>query len=187
MPEPRWTLLVHGGRVDDGDACLAAARAGATVLRYGGGAVQAVEAALRSFRRGSGEDVDAPLDGLITDGRTLRPAGTGVAGEGRWGAVALDVNGHLAAGGWGDALADDAAGAASVLGAAPGAAGRIVHTLEDGGEPRDAVRGPMPTVAVDRRGRVGFASGDGVLALADQGTEPRLVASADGGRELLDG
>lgn len=183
MPEPRWTLLVHSGSPGDGDACLAAARAGAVVLRYGGGAVQAVEAALRSFRRGSGEDVDAPLDGLITDGRTLRrSSGEGSAGEGRWGAVALAGEGHLAAGGWGDAHADDAAGAASVLGGP--AAGRIVQALEEGVETRSAAAmAGASAVVVDRRGRIGLAPGDGALAMADNGSEPRLMGS----RELLDG
>lgn len=186
MPDPRWTLLVHGGS-SDGEACLAAARAGATVLRYGGGAMQGVEAALRSFRRGSGEDVDAPLDGLITDGRTLRTEGAPRAGEGRWGAVALDGDGHLAAGGWGDAHADDAAGAASTLGAA--AAARIVQVMEEGSEPLAAVAaaGPVSVIALDRRGRTGFGLGRGALALARHGSEPRLVQAAEDDRELLDG
>ena len=177
MPDPRWTLLVHSGGADEADACLAAARAGATVLRYGGGAVQAVEAALRSFQRGSA-DGDGAFDGLITDGRTLRSAG-----DGRWGAVALDAHGHLAAGGWGDHHADDAVGAASVLGAST--AGRIVRALEEGAEPRAAVVGTeAAAVALDRRGRIGVAPGSGAVAIAGERGEPRLITAA---QELMNG
>lgn len=177
MPDPRWTLLVHSARADEGDACLAAARAGATVLRYGGGAVPAVEAALRSFGRGAG-DPDGAYDGLITDGRTLRKAG-----DGRWGAVALDADGHLAAGGWGDHHADDGVGAASVLGAA--GATRVVRAFEEGAEAQaaaEAIGGAV--LALDRRGRAGVALGGGAAAIADDTGEPRLARTA---REAVDG
>lgn len=99
MPEPRWLLVVHGGaktiEPEKEEAhrrgCLAAANAGATVLRYGGGAVQAVEAAIRSlendptFNAGRGSTPQASgavqMDASIMDGRDLNVGG--VAGVSR--------------------------------------------------------------------------------------------------------
>lgn len=93
MPEPRWLLIVHGGAktIEPGkqeanrQGCLAAANAGATVLRYGGGAVPAVEAAIRSleddptFNAGRGSTPQASgaieMDASIMDGRDLSVGG----------------------------------------------------------------------------------------------------------------
>lgn len=93
MPDQRWLLIVHGGaktiepdqEMPSRKGCLAAANAGATVLRYGGGAVQAVEAAIRSlednptFNAGCGSTPQASgaieMDASIMDGRTLDVGG----------------------------------------------------------------------------------------------------------------
>jgi beta-aspartyl-peptidase (threonine type) len=89
MHDGRWALIVHGGAKsispDKAEAnragCLEAARAGAEVLRYGGSAVAAVEAAVRrleddaTFNAGVGSvanaDGDIEMDAAIMDGRTL--------------------------------------------------------------------------------------------------------------------
>ncbi|PAX07873.1 isoaspartyl peptidase/L-asparaginase family protein [Sphingomonas lenta] len=93
MPDARWLLVVHGGaktiepKKEEANrrGCLAAANAGATVLRYGGGAVQAVEAAIRSleddptFNAGRGSSPQASgaieMDASIMDGRDLSIGG----------------------------------------------------------------------------------------------------------------
>jgi beta-aspartyl-peptidase (threonine type) len=93
MPDQAWLLIVHGGaktiKAGTEDAhrrgCLAAVQAGATVLRYGGGAVQAVEAAIRSlendpiFNAGLGATPQASgaveMDASIMDGRDLSVGG----------------------------------------------------------------------------------------------------------------
>ncbi|HEX8388294.1 MAG TPA: isoaspartyl peptidase/L-asparaginase family protein [Sphingomonas sp.] len=230
MPEANWVVLVHGGaKTIDAEkfeanrrGCLAAAEAGATVLRYGGGAVQAVEAAIRSlesdptFNAGRGATPQASgaieMDASIMDGRDLSVGGVaGVkrvehpieaaravlgeqavllvadgadrfaaerglnmidpeeleavaaeSGPDTVGCVALDVDGHLAAGtstggleGMPDGrvgdsplpgcglYADDQAGAVALSGEGETIvrtmlAGRIIHALEDGAHPQDA-------------------------------------------------
>jgi len=85
----RWAVIVHGGAktitLDRENAnrrgCLAAVEAGAMVLRTGGGAVQAVEAAVRmlendvTFNAGYGSvlnaDGDVEMDAALMDGETL--------------------------------------------------------------------------------------------------------------------
>jgi beta-aspartyl-peptidase (threonine type) len=91
MPDPgaRWALIVHGGAKsiapDKAEAnragCLAAARAGAEILRHGGSALAAVEAAVRhleddaTFNAGIGSVPNADgyleMDAAIMDGTTL--------------------------------------------------------------------------------------------------------------------
>ena len=86
----RWVILVHGGAGDlDGErigahaaGCLAAAEVGAAVLRAGGSALDAVEAAVRAleddprFNAGTGACLDEvggiELDAAIMDGASLR-------------------------------------------------------------------------------------------------------------------
>lgn len=89
-PPARWVVLVHGGagavpaarRASHAEGCAAAAEAGAAVLRGGGTALEAVEAAVRAleddprFNAGTGacldEDGEIALDAAIMDGATLR-------------------------------------------------------------------------------------------------------------------
>ena len=91
MPEPatRWALIVHGGAktIDPSlfernrQGCLAAANAGALVLRYGGSAVQAAEAAVRRleddpvFNAGFGSvlnsDGEVEMDAAMMNGTDL--------------------------------------------------------------------------------------------------------------------
>ena len=89
----RWVILVHGGAGDlDGEripahaaGCLAAAEVGAAVLRRGGSALDAVEAAVRAleddphFNAGTGacldEEGNVELDASIMEGTTLRAGG----------------------------------------------------------------------------------------------------------------
>ena len=92
-PASRWVILVHGGAGDvpverraiHAAACAEAAEAGAAILRTGGSAVDAVEAAVRilednpHFNAGTGaclnEDGLIELDASIMDGATLRAGG----------------------------------------------------------------------------------------------------------------
>lgn len=87
--DARWALIVHGGAKSiapekseaNRAGCLAAAHAGAEVLRYGGSAVAAAETAVRrlendaTFNAGIGSvanaDGDIEMDAAIMDGRTL--------------------------------------------------------------------------------------------------------------------
>lgn len=89
-PESPWTILVHGGAGDvpvdrrpiHAAGCARAAEAGAAILRDGGSALDAVEAAVRvleddpHFNAGTGaclnEDGLIELDASIMDGATLR-------------------------------------------------------------------------------------------------------------------
>jgi beta-aspartyl-peptidase (threonine type) len=89
----RWTVLVHGGAGDlrperkahHAEGCARAAEAGAAVLREGGRALDAVEAAVRAleddplFNAGTGaclnEDGLIELDASIMDGANLRGGG----------------------------------------------------------------------------------------------------------------
>src|SRR5438045_5397562 len=89
----RWVVLVHGGAGDlDGDrvpahaaGCLAAAERGAEVLRAGGTALDAVEAAVRAleddpiFNAGTGaclnEEGNVELDASIMEGTSMRAGG----------------------------------------------------------------------------------------------------------------
>ncbi|AEG51020.1 Asparaginase [Sphingobium chlorophenolicum L-1] len=92
-----WAIIVHGGaktidpalHARNRGGCRAAAAAGATVLRYGGCAVAAVEAAIRVledddiFNAGFGSvlnaDGEVEMDAAIMDGRDLSVGGvTGV-------------------------------------------------------------------------------------------------------------
>lgn len=92
FPPSRWALVVHGGAGDVPEArrpvhaagCAKAAEAGAAVLRKGGSALDAVEAAVRAleddpiFNAGTGaclnEAGDIELDASIMDG-ALRGGG----------------------------------------------------------------------------------------------------------------
>jgi beta-aspartyl-peptidase (threonine type) len=89
----RWVILVHGGAGDiDGEripahaaGCLAAAEVGAGVLRKGGSALDAVEAAVCAleddpkFNAGTGaclnEEGDVELDASIMEGTSMRAGG----------------------------------------------------------------------------------------------------------------
>lgn len=89
-PPARWVILVHGGAGDvpidrrplHAEGCARAAEAGAAILRAGGTAVDAAEAAVRVleddplFNAGTGaclnEDGLIELDASIMDGATLR-------------------------------------------------------------------------------------------------------------------
>lgn len=89
-PPSDWIVLVHGGagdvaperRATHADGCALAAEAGAAVLRAGGTALAAVEAAVRvleddpKFNAGTGaclnEDGQIELDASIMDGASLR-------------------------------------------------------------------------------------------------------------------
>ncbi len=89
-PPARWVVLVHGGAGDvsperrplHAEGCARAAEAGAAVLRAGGSALDAVEAAVLvleddpRFNAGTGacldEDGEIVLDAAIMDGATLR-------------------------------------------------------------------------------------------------------------------
>lgn len=89
-PPSDWIVLVHGGAGDvaperrhlHAEGCALAAEAGASVLRAGGTALAAVEAAVRvleddpKFNAGTGaclnEDGDVELDASIMDGASLR-------------------------------------------------------------------------------------------------------------------
>lgn len=86
---PRWALVLHGGareitpeeREASRTGCLAALEAGAAVLRGGGNAVAAVEAAIRvleddpTFNAGRGSvrnaDGEVEMDAALMDGRGL--------------------------------------------------------------------------------------------------------------------
>jgi beta-aspartyl-peptidase (threonine type) len=88
-PERRWALIVHGGartiapdRIDaNRQGCLAAVAAGAAVLRDGGSAVDAAEAAVRvlendpTFNAGFGSvlnaEGDVEMDAAMMDGASL--------------------------------------------------------------------------------------------------------------------
>jgi beta-aspartyl-peptidase (threonine type) len=89
----RWVILVHGGAGDiDGErvpahaaGCLAAAELGAKILRRGGSALDAVQAAVRAleddpkFNAGTGaclnEEGEVELDASIMEGTTMRAGG----------------------------------------------------------------------------------------------------------------
>lgn len=89
MPEPDWTLVVHGGaKAIPADrhevhrrGMLAAVQVGSAVLRSGGSAVDAAEVAVRCleddpvYNAGHGgarnADGDVELDAAIMDGATL--------------------------------------------------------------------------------------------------------------------
>lgn len=91
----RWCVLVHGGAGNVPEAlreahiegCRRAARAGADVLRAGGGALDAVERAVREleenhhFNAGTGACLNAEghveLDASIMEGRLLRAGAVG--------------------------------------------------------------------------------------------------------------
>lgn len=92
-PASQWTILVHGGAGDvpvdrrpaHAEGCARAAEAGAAVLRSGGSALDAVEAAVRVleddpiFNAGTGaclnEDGLIELDASIMEGTNLRAGG----------------------------------------------------------------------------------------------------------------
>lgn len=89
MPEIRWSIIVHGGartipssRHETNRAgCIAAARAGAALLRSGGSALDAAEEAVRhleddaTYNAGSGSvptaDGRVEMDAAVMDGSTL--------------------------------------------------------------------------------------------------------------------
>jgi len=93
FPPSRWVVLVHGGAGDvpaerrtvHAEGCARAAEAGAAVLRAGGTALDAVEAAVRvleddpNFNAGTGaclnEDGLIELDASIMDGTSWRAGG----------------------------------------------------------------------------------------------------------------
>lgn len=93
FPPSDWAILVHGGAGDvpaerrtiHAEGCARAAEAGAAILRAGGSALDAVEAAVRvmeddpSFNAGTGaclnEDGLIELDASIMDGTTWRAGG----------------------------------------------------------------------------------------------------------------
>jgi beta-aspartyl-peptidase (threonine type) len=91
-----WAIAVHGGAKEiplakheaNRAGCVAAATAGAAVLRRGGSALEAVEATIRAFEddptfnagRGSvrNADGDVQMDAAIMDGATLDVGGVAV-------------------------------------------------------------------------------------------------------------
>ena len=90
MPDTRWAVAVHGGaktiepeeRAAHRDGCGRAAQAATTVLRFGGSALQAVQAAVRvleddlTFNAGHGAvqnaDGGVEMDAAIMEGTTLQ-------------------------------------------------------------------------------------------------------------------
>lgn len=89
MSEPSWSLIVHGGartipperKADNRRGCLVAVECGAAILRAGGTALDAAEAAVRSlendpaFNAGTGSVPTSSghieMDAAIMDGTTL--------------------------------------------------------------------------------------------------------------------